>query len=539
MNNQSRLASTLASSLPTRAGGASLLAILSLALPAAASAGTPPSVTETFKSTGAEQTLTVPAGVTTVPVQPIWEVGEAGFPGGLVFQPAPGGDGSDVSGQMPVSPGEVLYVEVARRGFNGSADGVNGGGAGGDASDVRTVSRELEGTLESRLLVAAGGGGGGSTFQEGAGGRGGNAGSPGSEGLTSENFGRGGIEVGQGGGAGTLTGGGAAGDNCGLIAGAGTLGVGGIGGNGFTPFSGGGGGGGGYWGGGGGSGTCDFFGPEEGAGGGGGGGSSYAAEDVKDATFGLASASTEPSVTISYATPATATPEASTISFPGVQPQETVSAPQTITLTNTGGTPLQISSTTFAGSTPALESDHPEDFMIGSSSCLGKIAFEQTCQLTVRFAPQSPGTSTATLQIAGNMGAGPTTIALSGTGGSLPQGEAGAAGVSGKGTQGPAGPAGPQGERGPAGYPAVYECHPRQGDGKFKTACFVRVMSVSQSVMRATLKRGSTVYASGPANGTQHGKDLLLLATRHVPAGRYTLELISRHGLTSRYVTVK
>ena len=241
-------------------------------------------------------------------------------------------------------------------------------------------------------------------------------------------------------------------------------------------------------------------------------------------------------MTISDDTPATATPEASSISFPGVQPQSTVSAPQTITLTNTGGTPLELSAETFGDSSPALTSDHPEDFLIGSSSCNGAIVFEQTCQLTVRFAPQAPGTSTATLQIDGNMGAGSTTIALSGSGGSLPQGPSGA---DDKGAQGPAGP---QGERGPTGPAAVYECHPREGHGKFATACFVHVAAGSPSVLKATLRRGGAVYATGPvtSTGAEHGKGLTLRATRVVPAGRYRLVLVSRGGAsTSRYVTVK
>ena len=185
---------------------------------------------------------------------------------------------------------------------------------------------------------------------------------------------------------------------------------------------------------------------------------------------------------------------------------------------------------------PRSRATTPKTFSIGSSSCNGAIVFEQSCQLTVRFAPQAPGTSTATLQIDGNMGAGSTTIALSGSGGSLPQGPSGA---DDKGAQGPAGP---QGERGPTGPAAVYECHPREGHGKFATACFVHVAAGSPSVLKATLRRGGAVYATGPvtSTGAEHGKGLTLRATRVVPAGRYRLVLVSRGGAsTSRYVTVK
>ncbi len=569
------------------AGGASLLAALLLAMPAGAVAATPPSVTEKFTASGLEQAFTVPAGVTSVRVQAIGAAGQEATTNNAPHEAgAPGGAGAEVTGELAVTPGEPLYVEVAGDGLGGAGASGPGGGEGGGASDVRTVSSTLPESLESRLLVAGGGGGGGGAWDESSGGRGGNAGADGAAGNDGR-FEEGGAGAG---GAGTLTGGGVGGALCEAPSGwsgeDGALGLGGGGGAGVEPETGGGGGGGGYWGGGGGEGAC-YDNPL--TAGGGGGGSSYAAEDVSSASFGLASVATEPSITISYATPATATPETSSIAFPGVQPQSTVSAPQTITLTNSGGTPLLLSAETFGDSSPTtLASDHPEDFLIGSSSCGGEIVFEQTCQLTVRFAPQGEGPQTATLRIASNAGAGVTTIALSGTGGSLPQGptgpqgpagaagatgatgangsqgpagSAGAAGLQGEagvqgetgakgangagGAQGPAGPAGPigpQGERGPAGPAAVYECHPRQLHGKFEMACYVRVASGTgtQSILRATLKRGGKVYATGPVSGARHGDGLALRATSAVPAGRYRLVLVARGGVSSsRYVTVK
>jgi hypothetical protein len=540
------------------ASSVSVLAALALTLaPSGAAAATLPGESVTFKSTGSEQTFTVPAGVTSVRVQAIGAAGTHGLAEGYNADQVPGGLGAEADGQLPVTPGEVLYVEVADGSWGGGAGGSWEAGAGGGASDVRTISSSVansEESLDSRLLVAAGGGGGGSAI-EGLGGRGGNAGASGGEGVAGENDDypyyyyddEGGVALGVGGDPGTLTGPGESGSSC---AGGqnGALGVGGGGGESYDSSTGGGGGGGGYYGGAGGSGSCGYYGYELediGAGGGGGGGSSYAAEDVKAPTFGLASASTEPSVTISYATPATATPSTSEVVFPGVQPQGTLSAPQTITLTNTGGTPLKLTSTAFTDSTPALETDHPEDFLVDSSDCLGEVAFEGSCQLTVRFAPQGAGASTATLRIGGNMGAGPTTIALSGTGGSLPAGEDGADGKEGtSGSRGLQGPAGPQGERGLQGYPAVYECHLRQGDGHFKTACFVRILSGSQSgsagaqsVLRLTLRRDGVVYASGPVRG-QHGQGLLMRAIRHISLGRYKLTRVSRQGSVSQFITV-
>jgi hypothetical protein len=561
---------------------------------AAGSASAAAKVTETFTSTGAEQSFVVPAGVTSVRVRAVGGAGETAMAVSPFQGAAPGGAGALVAGSLPVTPGETLYVEVAASGFNGGGQfGFDGGGMGGGASDVRTLSESSVETLQSRLLVAGGGGGGGGTFEEGSGGRGGDAGSPGGEGSTGSGGCCGEDQHSAGGAAGTLTGGGAGGERCEApefwTGHEGSFGTGGEGGEeGAAPETGGGGGGGGYWGGGGGEGACPYGGPFGSGGGGGGGGSSYVSEEATSASFGLASLSTEPSVSITYATAATATPDSSTIAFPGTQPLSTVSAPQTITLTNSGGNPLEIWSEAFGDSNPALASDHPEDFLIDSSSCLGEVAFEGSCQLKVRFAPQGTGTRTATLQIAGDMGAGPTSIALTGTGGALPQGpqgepgstgatgakgeagstgatgatgakgEAGATGSQGAngeagsqgspgqtgepgkpGAVGAQGPAGAKGERGPRGLTATYVCHPRRRHGSYKEACFVSVRSASKSAVKASLERRGVVYASGTFGGSAASAGgLRLTASRKVSGGRYTLVLDSKQGTSRETVTV-
>jgi hypothetical protein len=267
-------------------------------------------------------------------------------------------------------------------------------------------------------------------------------------------------------------------------------------------------------------------------------------------SFGVASPSTAPAVSISYLTPATATPGTAEIVFGTAQPLQTVSPPQTVTIVNSGGNPLQISGMTFTGSASPLATDAPEDFLIGSSTCFGPIAFEDSCQLTVRFAPQAAGLQTGTLQLLGNTGAGPTTIALSGTGGTLPQGPTGpaggsgsqgAAGVSGSqgaaGAGGPIGPKGPTGRRGPRGETVVYECHARRDHGRYKDACFVRVSSVSKPLVSAMLMRDGVVYAR-TAGALAAGRQLVLKVTRSVPAGRYTLVLISKSATTRQALTV-
>ncbi len=498
--------------------------------PAAASALTS-SKSEVFEATGAEQSFTVPAGVTSVRVRAVGAAGAAGTYSDPWGNPSPGGDAALVTGQLAVSPGEVLYVEVADNAFNGGGTAGGGAGAGGGASDVRRVPAEAEGSPESRLLVAGGGGGGGAVWAEGTAGHGGDAGSIGGDGAMSQRFFRG--IASAGGGAGTLTAAGAGGANCegaGFWTGhEGLLGAGGEGGEGVEPTSGGGGGGGGYFGGGGGEGTCFADGPW-GGGAGGGGGSSYVEEEASYASMGLASPTTAPSVSITFQTPATATPSVSSLAF-GTQPLQTVSAPRVLTLTNAGGSTLELRAESFAGSSPAVESDHPEDFLVGSSSCLGAIAFEESCEMTVRFDPQESGASTATLRIAGNMGEGPTVVALSGTGGTLPQGPKGASGTS-----------GPQGAEGPAGargLTAHYTCHPRELHGRYKQACFVWFASGDRAATKASLERRGVVYARGTAGGSRGAGTMVLVATRRVPRGRYTLVLVSKRGTVRETIRVR
>ena len=219
-------------------------------------------VTVNFTATGAEQQWTVPAGVSTIHVVLIG--GRGGNSGGF---------GAKVTGDVTVTPGATLYVEVGGAGrntglggapgpaaFNGGASGGgsgHGGGGGGGASDVRTIARTDQGSNGSRLLVAGGGGGTGGQDIDPAG-AGGAAGEPGHDAQGG----------GSGGGAGTASAGGAAGLPGGT---AGSSGSGGAGGSIQSTITGaGGGGGGGYFGGGGGG-----SGPGFGSGGGGGGGSSF------------------------------------------------------------------------------------------------------------------------------------------------------------------------------------------------------------------------------------------------------------------------
>jgi hypothetical protein len=215
---------------------------------------------QTFNYTGAVQTFTVPAGVTSITVD------ARGGKGGNGVNLSTGGNGGRVQGTIAVTPGSTLNIYVGNAGgdcetcptggYNGGGGtnaAVGGGqaaGTGGGASDIRVSPY----ALGNRLFVAGGGGGGGYTGATANGGAGG--GLIGANGQTWNGY--------QGGTGGSQVAGGIGGDGTPYgqpDAVNGSLGLGGAG-QGWS--GGGGGGGGGYYGGGGG-----FI-------GGGGGGSNYA-----------------------------------------------------------------------------------------------------------------------------------------------------------------------------------------------------------------------------------------------------------------------
>lgn len=249
--------------------------------------------TQSFVYTGGEETFTVPTGVFSVHVIAV------GGRGGNAPS-APGGAAAEVGGELAVTPGETLYVEVGGNGgqdvlggFNGGGDaGGTGAGGGGGATDVRTAPLSRGLTPDDRLLVAGGGGGGGASNDgpciSGAGGAAGGEGEATSCAVS-------------GGGPGTQTSGGGGG----WLGGQGQLGSGGEGG----PIAyalgrggGGGGGGGGYYGGGGGSGDADN------GGAGGGGGSSLV---PAGGSLALAPAAIQPQVQVTYLGPVAVTGVAS------------------------------------------------------------------------------------------------------------------------------------------------------------------------------------------------------------------------------------
>jgi hypothetical protein len=479
----------------------------SAALPlGCAEAGT--TVTCTYSTVGSEGTFVVPVGVTNIHVV---AVGAAGTTNANGFAP---GAGAEVSGYLAVSPLTTLYVEV---GIDGGAGASIDGGNGGGESDVRTCSVSAVGCpslgspQDPRLIVAGGGGGAGAFGGGGPGGAGGvgsatgcNAGANGGDGDGGEigDFGSGGgCSSGGAGGAGSSTGG--------VAGSAGTAGSGGPGG-GSTSIYGGGGGGGGYYGGGGGG----SAGTGAGNSAGGGGGSSYGPSDSVFTTASVAA-----SVAISYSVPAAQMSSGLTFT---TQPQSTVSPSQTVTVSNTGGAPLDVTGVTFAGTDPG-------DYLVTFNGCLGPVAVGDSCSIGVSFAPQGQGTRSATLKIASNDPASPETVSLSGTGGSLPQGPAGQTGAT--GTTGTTGATGP---RGPAGKIELVTCKTKHNG---KETCRSKLVSgtvkfsTARDISKASIARAGVLYATGDAQRTAHGGYELLLSYRHsLPAGRYTLTLDTRNG---------
>lgn len=197
--------------------------------PACPSAASSTAISCTYGPTGAEQTYTVPTGVTAVTVTAI------GAHGGFGNNFAGGGLGATVTATVSLPAGTTtLYVEVGTAGGNDNgfaAGGFNGGGftnfggGGGGASDVRTCSTGVCSDLSANdtRLVVAGGGGGGGGGSPGCGNTGGRAGDasvtgPGAGGPSQTcpgpggNGGFGGTgPVGQGGDAGGVAGGGGGG----------------------------------------------------------------------------------------------------------------------------------------------------------------------------------------------------------------------------------------------------------------------------------------------------------------------------------------
>jgi len=127
-------------------------------------------MTSNYSYTGSPQTYTVPSGITSINIK-AWG-GGGGSPANLN---ATGGSAAMVEGDLAVTPGQVLTIDVAGGGISSYAGGAGGYGGGGNGSVTEfeigaggggcTSIRNSSGT---NLVMVAGGGGSGS-YTRGAG----------------------------------------------------------------------------------------------------------------------------------------------------------------------------------------------------------------------------------------------------------------------------------------------------------------------------------------------------------------------------------
>lgn len=120
------------------------------------------------------------------------------------------------------------------------------------------------------------------------------------------------------------------------------------------------------------------------------------------------------SVTITLVTPPAGAYQPTSLTFT-TQNVQTTSAPQTVTLTNTGQEPLSLSSN------PQVTGTNSADFTVSSTTCTSTILLfpNQSCSISVTFTPTAAGTRTATLEVTDNSGGISGTVqplTLTGTG---------------------------------------------------------------------------------------------------------------------------
>jgi hypothetical protein len=141
-----------------------------------------------------------------------------------------------------------------------------------------------------------------------------------------------------------------------------------------------------------------------------------------------------------------AAPSTTALDFP-TQPQSTISAPAKVTVTNTGSSPLHVGRIALTGA-------NADDFIVSQDACNKETVAEgATCGLKVYFAPSAAGARSATLSIPSDDPGGARTVALSGKGGSLPQGPPGTPGAA--GNDGAPGTPGANGQDGAPGTPGA------------------------------------------------------------------------------------
>jgi hypothetical protein len=189
---------------------------------------------------------------------------------------------------------------------------------------------------------------------------------------------------------------------------------------------------------------------------------------------GSTSAAVTVTVTVAQVLSATLTP--GTLTFTGVV--GTTSAAQTATLTNTGNAALSLTGISITGTNL---SDFAE-----TNECPNSLAPQQTCTISVTFAPVSAGSLTATLSVADNATGAPQTVTLNGTGSPAP-------------TFTVSSPTGPQTISG--GGSAIYTITVTPQNGSFNNAVTFAVSGLPAGAI-GTFQPTSVTPGSSPASST-------------------------------------
>jgi hypothetical protein len=213
----------------------------------------------------------------------------------------------------------------------------------------------------------------------------------------------------------------------------------------------------------------------------------------------------------------------------GTVPLGTLSAAQTVTVTNNGAAPLL--------GAPLLGGANPEDFLVTADSCVGGGGFNGSgqCNLQVRFGPTGTQNTarSATLLPSANTPTAVTAAALGGTAGTLPAGTPGPTGATGA-----AGDTGATGAPGPAGRNATVTCKPTKAKIKGKTIrirCTVKLAPAAARVSMRLTKNGRVVARGSGRRASR----ATLTARRGLRPGRYRLVAVFRDGAGEVIVVVR
>ncbi len=228
---------------------------------------------------------------------------------------------------------------------------------------------------------------------------------------------------------------------------------------------------------------------------------------------------------------ATLTPAPASQAFGG-QAVGTLGPATVITVTNTGGAPLDVLNVSTTGTNPG-------DFVVSSDGCGGlrlRGGLDEHCDVLVRFAAQATGTRSASLVVRANAATGPqaTTVPLIGDGVDAPAGPIGPAGPAGPlGPAGPAGLAGPGGPQGPAGRDGALVLVAYQASISTRSVAVRYALTAPAAItlkVTTPTKRTVTVATTAGRAGTNVVRWNRQIKGKRAPRGTYKLSVSATAG---------